>query len=56
MLKAIRNTGETRIIIDCSFERIQEIFKQADSVGIITDYYNYLITSLVRTSFRTVKD
>ena len=51
MLKAIRRTGETRIVLDCAFEKIEEVLKQADSVGLISDYYNYFITSLVSSSF-----
>ena len=54
MLKAIRRTGETRIILDCSFDKIEAVLKQADSVGLVTDYYNYFITSLVRLNYQPV--
>ena len=52
MFKAIRRTGETRIILDCPFDKIENVLRQADSVGLITDYYNYFITSLVSLTLK----
>ena len=46
MLKAIKQSGETRIVLDCDFDRIGHIFKQADEIGLINEYYNYLVTNL----------
>ena len=48
LFKEIRKSGETRIVLDCEFQYIEYLLKQADEVGLVNDYHNYLITSLVR--------
>ena len=35
-----------RIVMDCDFEYVEYLLQQADEVGIVTDYHNFLITSL----------
>ncbi|XP_071747530.1 glutamate receptor ionotropic, kainate 2 isoform X1 [Lepeophtheirus salmonis] len=45
LLKEVKKTGEVHIILDCSFEKIQTILKQALQIGMMTPYHNYLITS-----------
>ena len=45
-LKQIRMSGETKIVIDCSYDKIQEVLRQAADVDLVTDYHSYLITSL----------
>ena len=46
MLKEIKKSGEIHIVLDCSTEKIQTVLKQAQQVGMMTAYHNYLITSL----------
>ena len=46
MLKEIFYSGETRIVLDCSFDKIEEVLRQANEIGLINDYFNYMITSL----------
>lgn len=46
LLKEIFKSGETRIVLDCEFDLIEAILDQADEIGMINDYHNYLITSL----------
>ncbi|CAL4122174.1 unnamed protein product, partial [Meganyctiphanes norvegica] len=37
---------ERNIILDCSTEKIGSILKQAQQIGMMTSYHNYIITSL----------
>ncbi len=46
MLKKIQKSADTKIVLDCNFEYIEEILNQANEIGIINDYYAYFITSL----------
>merc|ERR1719410_2684181 len=46
LLKEIKKSEETRIVLDCDFDKIALIFAQANEVGLLTDYHNYLVTSL----------
>ena len=46
MMKEIKKSGETRIVLDCAFDKIERILQQAQSVELVNDYYAYLITSL----------
>ena len=50
LLKDIKKSGEVHIVLDCSTEKIQSVLKQAQQVGMMTAYHNYLITSLVSQS------
>ena len=47
MLKQIKKSAEIRILLDCSFEKIENVIRQADEIGLVSDYHNYIITSLV---------
>lgn len=47
LLKQIKRSAETRIVVDCSFDKIEEILRQASETEIISDYHNFLFTSLV---------
>ena len=47
-MKDVKKSGEIHIVLDCSTEKIQAVLKQAQQVGMMTAYHNYLITSLVR--------
>lgn len=47
LLKQIKNSAESHIVLDCSTERIYNVLKQAQQIGMMSDYHSYLITSLV---------
>ena len=32
--------------MDCDFEKVQDILRQADEIGLINDYHAYIITNL----------
>lgn len=46
LLKDIKKSGNTRILLDCRTELIQVVLKQAQQVGIMTAYHNYIISNL----------
>ncbi|TMW40667.1 hypothetical protein DOY81_014253, partial [Sarcophaga bullata] len=46
LLKQIKNSAEGNIVLDCSTEKVYEVLKQAQQVGMMSDYHSYLITSL----------
>lgn len=51
LLKQIKNSAESHIVLDCSTERIYDVLKQAQQIGMMSDYHSYLITSLVSLAF-----
>ena len=46
LLKEIKKSEETRIVLDCDYDKIEMILQQANEIELMTDYHNYLITSL----------
>ena len=54
LLKDIKSSGATRIVLDCNTENIFEILKQAQQVGIMTAYHTFFITSLVKNYFKAL--
>eukprot|EP00092_Neocalanus_flemingeri_P008205 GFUD01008847.1.p1 GENE.GFUD01008847.1~~GFUD01008847.1.p1 ORF type:complete len:922 (+),score=198.85 GFUD01008847.1:309-3074(+) len=46
LLKEIKKSEETRIVLDCDYDKIALILAQADELSLLTDYHNYLVTSL----------
>ncbi|XP_066999463.2 glutamate receptor ionotropic, kainate 2 isoform X3 [Anabrus simplex] len=46
LLKQIKNSAESHIVLDCSTTRIYDVLKQAQQIGMMSDYHSYLITSL----------
>ncbi|XP_072157051.1 glutamate receptor ionotropic, kainate 2 isoform X1 [Bemisia tabaci] len=46
LLKQIKNSAESHIVLDCSTDRIYKVLKQAQQIGMMSDYHSYLITSL----------
>ncbi|GLG96199.1 Ionotropic receptor 25a, partial [Gryllus bimaculatus] len=46
LLKQIKNSAESHIVLDCSTTRVYEVLKQAQQIGMMSDYHSYLITSL----------
>lgn len=46
MLKEIAKYGETRIILECSLDRVVSILMQAKKVKLLEEYQNYIITTI----------
>ncbi|XP_045499154.1 glutamate receptor ionotropic, kainate 2 isoform X4 [Colias croceus] len=46
LLKQIKNSAESHIVLDCVTERIRDVLQQAQQIGMMSDYHSYLITSL----------
>lgn len=46
MLKEIAKYGETRIILDCSLDRVIPILEQAKRVKLLEEYQNYIVTTI----------
>ncbi|XP_065349415.1 glutamate receptor ionotropic, kainate 2 isoform X3 [Cloeon dipterum] len=46
LLKQIKNSAESHVVLDCSTEKIYDVLKQAQQIGMMSDYHSYLITSL----------
>ena len=47
LFRALKQQGEKRIVLDCDVERIPEILKQAQQVGMLTEEQSFILTSLV---------
>lgn len=47
LLKQIKNSGVAHIVLDCSTDKIYNVLKQSQQIGMMSDYHSYLITSLV---------
>nr|XP_026489834.1 glutamate receptor ionotropic, kainate 2 isoform X4 [Vanessa tameamea] len=46
LLKQIKNSAESHIVLDCATERIRDVLQQAQQIGMMSDYHSYLVTSL----------
>ncbi|XP_046984816.1 glutamate receptor ionotropic, kainate 2-like isoform X1 [Schistocerca americana] len=46
VLRRVKRSGEINFILDCSIETLPEIMKQAQQVGLMTDEYNFIITTM----------
>ncbi|XP_060703141.1 glutamate receptor ionotropic, kainate 3-like [Hemiscyllium ocellatum] len=46
LLKEMKRGREFRIIFDCSYTMAAQILKQAMSMGMMTEYYHYIFTTL----------
>ncbi|KAK7026645.1 hypothetical protein SK128_015457 [Halocaridina rubra] len=46
LLKDIKRSQETRIVLDVAQEKIYHVLKQAAQIGLMREYHNYFITSL----------
>lgn len=46
LLKQIAQYGETRLILDCSLERVIPILEQAKNVKLLEDYQSYIVTTI----------
>lgn len=45
VLRRVKLSEETNIILHCSIGVLAEVFKQAQQVGLMTDYHNFIITN-----------
>ncbi|PRD25530.1 UNVERIFIED_CONTAM: Glutamate receptor kainate 1 [Trichonephila clavipes] len=46
ILKDIRKKGETNIVLEVPTSRIKDVLAEAQKAGMLTEYHNYLVTSL----------
>ncbi|XP_010729958.1 glutamate receptor ionotropic, kainate 3 [Larimichthys crocea] len=46
LLKEMKRSREFRIIFDCSHQMAAQILKQAQTMGMMTEYYHYIFTTL----------
>ncbi|CAH0553023.1 unnamed protein product [Brassicogethes aeneus] len=46
ILKEIKNSGESQIILDCKIDNIINILKQAKEVNLLEEYHSYILTNL----------
>uniref|UniRef100_A0A336L6S2 CSON001092 protein n=1 Tax=Culicoides sonorensis TaxID=179676 RepID=A0A336L6S2_CULSO len=46
LLKQIKNSAESHIVLDCTTPKVYQVLKQAQQIGMMSDYHSYLITSL----------
>lgn len=47
LLKEIKKSGATHLLLDVRLDRVQNVLKQAQQIGLMTSYHHYFITSLV---------
>lgn len=46
VLRRVKLSNDIHIIVDCSLERLPEVLKQAQQVGLMTDYHQFIIANL----------
>ncbi|KAG5882511.1 hypothetical protein JTB14_033312 [Gonioctena quinquepunctata] len=46
VLKEVRKSGATHFVLDCSNEILEEVLRQAQQVGLMTEKHNFIITNL----------
>jgi hypothetical protein len=44
----VKQSGEIHLVLDCDHDKIKMVMKEAQAVGMMTAYHNYLITNMVR--------
>lgn len=47
MLKEVKKSLESHIVLDCDKDVILTVLEQAEDVGLMDDYHSFIITSLV---------
>jgi len=47
MLKEVKKSLESHIVLDCDTDVILTVLSQAEDVGLMDDYHSFIITSLV---------
>ena len=45
-LREVKQSGSGQVVIDCHYDHIRTVLKQAQAVGMMTHYYDYMLTSL----------
>lgn len=45
VLRTVKLSKETRIIIECSTEKLDEILKQTQQIGLMTDQHHFILTN-----------
>jgi len=50
-LREIKDSGETRILLDCSFAVLSDVLFQAQQVGLMGSEHNFIVTSLLSTGY-----
>lgn len=48
-MQEIKASNIENIIIDCSYEILNQVLKQAQQVGILSDKYKVIVTNIVST-------
>lgn len=56
MLKEVKKSLESHIILDCDTDIILSVLDQADDVGLIDDYHSFILTSLVRMTLLITRE
>nr|WJJ63363.1 glutamate receptor ionotropic 5 [Pachyrhinus yasumatsui] len=46
VLNSIKKMQDNNILLDCSIDNLEEVLRQAQQIGIMTDNYKYIITNL----------
>ena len=46
ILREVKQSGEIHLVLDCDHDKIRTVMKEAQAVGMMTAYHNYLITNL----------
>ncbi|CAN7936993.1 unnamed protein product, partial [Ixodes hexagonus] len=46
VLRDIATAGESNIILDLDATRVGDVLRQAQKIGMVTEYHNYIVTSL----------
>ncbi|KAF2347792.1 Receptor ligand binding region [Trinorchestia longiramus] len=49
LLKDIKKSGSTHLLLDVRITRLPSVLKQAQQIGLMTSYHHYFITTLVST-------
>ena len=49
ILREVKQSGEIHLVVDCEHDKIEMVMKEAQAVGMMTAYHNYLITNMVRS-------
>lgn len=52
-MREIKDADIENILIDCSIELLEEVLKQAQQVGIMSEKNRIIVTNLVKQIFRS---
>lgn len=54
-LREIKDSGETKLLLDCSIGILFDVLTQAQQVGLMVSEHSYIIASLVSKPAQTVE-